>query len=280
MRAKLYIGNAISARSRKPTIVDTSIAVEQRTRLVAEEHRRLAFLDDMCGPAHRRCRVLADDLPDNEPVEQPADRREVLLDRRRAVTFREQLDIGRDVVRADRAELGYAVHLQPVKESTHRDAIGGARVRVPDVRGEEIYEPERRALAGGGNHCRHRKASRRFDDGKCCGASRTAVRLFAVVHRKSPLFRSTTGRTGLLTDRSMHRVDAYLMVRRRTAEAGLKGKLGCHMCRATGITAYLERGGTLENAQKMAAHSSPRKTKLYDRRADAITLDEVERIGI
>jgi site-specific recombinase XerD len=97
---------------------------------------------------------------------------------------------------------------------------------------------------------------------------------------KTPLFRSTTGRTGLLTDRSMHRVDAYLMVRRRTAEAGLKGKLGCHMCRATGITAYLEGGGTLENAQKMAAHSSPRTTKLYDRRGDAITLDEVERIGI
>jgi site-specific recombinase XerD len=97
---------------------------------------------------------------------------------------------------------------------------------------------------------------------------------------KTPLFRSTTGRTGLLTDRSMHRVDAYLMVRRRTAEAGLKGKLGCHMCRATGITAYLEGGGTLENAQKMAAHSSPRTTKLYDRRGGGVTLDEVERINI
>jgi integrase len=61
---------------------------------------------------------------------------------------------------------------------------------------------------------------------------------------------------------------------------GLRGRLGCHMCRATGVTAYLEGGGTLENAQKMAAHSSPRTTKLYDRRGDAITLDEVERIGI
>jgi hypothetical protein len=34
------------------------------------------------------------------------------------------------------------------------------------------------------------------------------------------------------------------------------------VCRATGITAYLEKGGTLENAQLMAAH------------------DEVERITI
>jgi integrase/recombinase XerD len=39
------------------------------------------------------------------------------------------------------------------------------------------------------------------------------------------------------------------MVRRRTVEAGFKGKLGCHVFRARGITAYLEAGGTLENAE-------------------------------
>ena len=98
--------------------------------------------------------------------------------------------------------------------------------------------------------------------------------------KKTPLFRSAAGRTGILTDRPMHRVDAYQMVRRRTAEAGLKGKLGCHVFRATGITAYLEAGGSLENAQAMAAHESPRTTKLYDRTGDEITLDEVERITI
>jgi len=48
----------------------------------------------------------------------------------------------------------------------------------------------------------------------------------------------------------------------------------------SGITAYLEAGGTLENAQAMAAHESPRTTKLYDRTGDEITLDEVERITI
>jgi hypothetical protein len=46
------------------------------------------------------------------------------------------------------------------------------------------------------------------------------------------------------------------------------------------FTAYLEAGGTLENAQAMAAHESPRTTKLYDRTGDEITLDEVERITI
>ena len=97
---------------------------------------------------------------------------------------------------------------------------------------------------------------------------------------KSPLFRTARGRTGELTGDPMHRIDAYRMVRRRAAEAGFRQKLGCHVFRATGITAYLEAGGTLENAQAMAAHESPRTTKLYDRTDDAITLDEVERIKI
>jgi site-specific recombinase XerD len=97
---------------------------------------------------------------------------------------------------------------------------------------------------------------------------------------KTPLFRSAIGKTDVLTDKAMNRVDAYRMVRRRTADAGFKIKLGCHVCRATGITAYLEAGGTLENAQAMAAHESPRTTKLYDRTGDEITLDEVERITI
>jgi integrase len=97
---------------------------------------------------------------------------------------------------------------------------------------------------------------------------------------KTPLFRSAAGRTDTLTDLGMHRIDAYQMIRRRTTAAGFKRRLGCHMCRATGITAYLLGGGSLENAQAMAAHESPRTTKLYDRRGDNITLDEVERIGI
>ena len=47
-------------------------------------------------------------------------------------------------------------------------------------------------------------------------------------------------------------------------------KIGCHTFRATGITAYLDSAGTLENAQAMAAHESPRTTKLYDSMADVM----------
>jgi site-specific recombinase XerD len=97
---------------------------------------------------------------------------------------------------------------------------------------------------------------------------------------KSPLFRTAIGRTGELSTDQMHRVDAYRMIRRRATAAGVRAKIGCHTFRATGITAYLDGGGSLENAQVMAAHDSPRTTKLYDRTGDEITLDEVEKIAI
>jgi integrase len=96
--------------------------------------------------------------------------------------------------------------------------------------------------------------------------------------RKGPLFRSAAGRTGRLTARSMTRGDVYRMIGRRAAAAGVATRVGCHSWRARGITAYLENGGLLEHAQQMAAHASARTTKLYDRRGDAISLDEVERI--
>jgi integrase/recombinase XerD len=55
-------------------------------------------------------------------------------------------------------------------------------------------------------------------------------------------------------------------------------QIGCHTFRATGINIYITNGGTLEKAQMMAAHESPRTTKLYDRTSDAVSLDEVERV--
>jgi hypothetical protein len=70
------------------------------------------------------------------------------------------------------------------------------------------------------------------------------------------------------------------MVEHRAADLGMRVKIGCHRFRATGITAYLEAGGTLENTQAMPAHESARTTKLYDRTGEEITLDEVERIAV
>jgi integrase/recombinase XerD len=98
--------------------------------------------------------------------------------------------------------------------------------------------------------------------------------------RKGPLFRTTRGRSGALTETPMLQPDVWRMIRRRALAAGIKTEIGCHTFRATGITAYLKNGGRLEIAQQMAAHESSRTTGLYDRRYDDISLDEVERIAI
>ena len=70
------------------------------------------------------------------------------------------------------------------------------------------------------------------------------------------------------------------MVKRRAKAAGLPANICNHTFRATGITTFLLNGGSLENAQTIAGHESPRTTKLYDRTRDEITLEEVERIRI
>ncbi|MDI7776537.1 tyrosine-type recombinase/integrase [Asticcacaulis sp. EMRT-3] len=97
---------------------------------------------------------------------------------------------------------------------------------------------------------------------------------------KAPLFRSGKGRTAELGHLRLSRHDAYSMIRRRATAAGVKAKIGNHSFRGTGITTFLENEGTLELAQEMANHSSPRTTKLYDRRRDGITQDAIERIRI
>ena len=97
--------------------------------------------------------------------------------------------------------------------------------------------------------------------------------------KKSPLFR-TIDRRRKLTGRPMHRNDALRMIKQRAKAIGLPEEICCHTFRATGITAYLENGGTIEHAQQIANHESPKTTKLYDRTSDQITLDEVEKIVI
>jgi site-specific recombinase XerD len=98
--------------------------------------------------------------------------------------------------------------------------------------------------------------------------------------KKEPIFRSALGRTKRLSTARMTRHAALKMIQRRAKRAGILTAISCHSFRATGITNYLEHGGTLEKAQAMAAHESPKTTKLYDRTEDQITLDEVERIAI
>jgi site-specific recombinase XerD len=78
-----------------------------------------------------------------------------------------------------------------------------------------------------------------------------------------------------LSDQPMTQPDAWRMIRRRGAAAGIDAPIGNHTFRATGITACLSNGGALEHAQSMAAHESPRATKLHDRTKERLTQNDV-----
>lgn len=97
---------------------------------------------------------------------------------------------------------------------------------------------------------------------------------------KSPLFRTARGRTSQLTANALTRVDAFRVVKRRVKAAGLLDRINNHSFRATGITVFLENGGALETAARIAAHESTKTTRLYDRTKDELTLDEIERIRL
>ena len=94
-----------------------------------------------------------------------------------------------------------------------------------------------------------------------------------------PLFQSWDRTARSLSGQRLQHANADEMVKRRCRLAGIRGRVSCHSFRATGITTYLENGGSIERAAVIANHSSIRTTQLYDRRDDQVTLDEIERIA-
>ena len=145
------------------------------------------------------------------------------------------------------------------------------------MRVEDAYTQNRRLWVrlhekGGKRHempCHHNleKYLHAYIDG--CGLARDP---------KGALFRTIGRGTRKLTPTPLPQANAFQMVRRRAAAAEIATAIGNHSFRATGITAYLKNGGTLEKAAAMANHASTRTTQLYDRRQDEVSLDEVERI--
>jgi hypothetical protein len=63
------------------------------------------------------------------------------------------------------------------------------------------------------------------------------------------------------------------MIKGRAKAARLSEAIGNHTFWATGITVFRQQGGTVEEAQRIANHASPKTTMLYDRSRDEITLD-------
>lgn len=69
------------------------------------------------------------------------------------------------------------------------------------------------------------------------------------------------------------------LVQARAKASGLEKKVCCHSFRATGITQYMNRGGVLDIAQRIAGHAQLSTTKIYDRSQDRVTIAEIERVS-
>ena len=188
-----------------------------------------------------------------------------VLDPSEARALLDAIDVSTPVGLRDRALIGLMVY------SFAR--VGAALA----MKVEDVYVQNRRLWVrlhekGGKRHempCHHNLETylHAYIDG--CGLARDL---------KGSLFRTIGRGTDVLTATPLPQANAYAMIRRRAASAGIETKIGNHTFRATGITAYLKNGGTLEKAAAMANHASTRTTQLYDRRRDDVTLDEVERI--
>jgi site-specific recombinase XerD len=191
------------------------------------------------------------------PVLDPAEARQLL----------DSIDVTKPIGLRDRALIGLMVY------SFAR--IGAAMA----MKVEDVYVQQRRLWVrlhekGGKAHampCHHNLEAYLHAYIEGCGLA---------LDPKGPLFRTIGRGTGRLTTTPLPSDSAYQMVGRRAAAAGIETKIGNHTFRATGITAYLKNGGTLEKAAAMANHASTRTTQLYDRRRDEMSLDEVERVVI
>ena len=129
----------------------------------------------------------------------------------------------------------------------------------------------------------HEKGGKRHDvpaHHRAAAALDAYVEAGGLEEPKVALFQTVAPTGRRLTGRALDRRLVLAMIKRRAAAAGLPSSTCCHTFRATGITAYLSNGGTLEHAQQIAGHASPKTTKLYDRTADTVTVDEIERIVI
>jgi integrase/recombinase XerD len=146
-----------------------------------------------------------------------------------------------------------------------------AKLTVDDLRHDGTQYTLRFAEKGG----KAREIPVRHDLERLLRAYLNAARI-----TEGPLFRTTAGKTGLLTEKPMTGIDICRMMKRRLKEAGLPMRYSPHSFRVTTITDLLEQDVSLEDVQYLAGHADSRTTHLYDRRGRKVTRNLVERISI
>jgi integrase/recombinase XerD len=98
------------------------------------------------------------------------------------------------------------------------------------------------------------------------------------VQPSAPLFPAFAEDKKTIQLRHMDRRTIWWLVKARAKASGITKPVCCHSFRATGITEYMNYGGTLDIAQRIAGHAQLSTTKIYDHSQDRLTVAEIERV--
>lgn len=96
--------------------------------------------------------------------------------------------------------------------------------------------------------------------------------------KRTKLFRTLRGNRKSLSSNGLQRTEVYLMIKRRVKLLDLPD-IACHSLRATGITHFLDQGGSIFDAQKLAGHKSVKTTEIYDRRHSKVDISEIAQLS-
>src|SRR6202007_1374793 len=105
-------------------------------------------------------------------------------------------------------------------------------------------------------------------------------RSYLASNPSAPLFPSFCKNRETFNWRRLDRRSVLKLVENRAKASGILKRVCCHSFRATGVTQYMNSGGTIEIAKRIAGHTSPATTRIYDRSGDVLTLEEIERVQI
>jgi integrase/recombinase XerD len=105
-------------------------------------------------------------------------------------------------------------------------------------------------------------------------------RSYLASNPSAPLFPSFGKNRETIELRRLDRRSVLKLVEKRAKTSGILKRVCCHSFRATGVTEYMNSGGTIEIAQRIAGHTSPSTTRIYDRSGDQLTIEEIERVQI
>ena len=150
--------------------------------------------------------------------------------------------------------------LTSLKVADYYERSGQRWLRFQEKRGREHELPV---------HSKAREAIDRWLE--ACGSC---------LNPEAPLFPAFAKDRDRLSFRPLNRRSVLKLVERQAEATGILKKVCCHSFRATGITEYMNRGGTIDLAQRIAGHQSSTTTKIYDRSRDRLTLEEIERVSI